>query len=142
MICPRVPSQQAAELGFETRQSEPRACGLRVCNGCGLSPPPACFHPYSYAFLFYVLDFWVPFFENAVIDITGKKYTVPTRPLNQKEHHLEKRGHSGHSLLTWVTATGLFLTDPATCCHHHCPKRQLWIYHSVPFTSSKVLPAP
>ena len=101
MICPRVPSQQAAELGFETRQSEPRACGLRVCNGCGLSPLPACFHPYSYAFLFYVLDFWVPFFENAVIDITGKKYTVPTRPLNQKEHHLEKRGHSGQSLLTW-----------------------------------------
>ena len=42
-----------------------------------------------------------PFFENAVIDITGKKYTVPTRPLNQKEHHLEKRGHSGQSLLTW-----------------------------------------
>lgn len=63
MICPRIHSQQAAEMGFETGQSEPRACCLKGCKACGLSPPPTGFYPYSSAFLFYMLEFWVPFSE-------------------------------------------------------------------------------
>lgn len=41
-------------------------------------------------FCFYVSEFWVPFSENAVIDTTSKKCTVPTRPLNSKGTPLKR----------------------------------------------------